>query len=188
MCGADRPHLHHIDENHDNNAPENLIPLCPNHHLIDQHDATNKLPGPLLAFFRVHKHRRILAPQFRSVFSRMAFLEEQVEPTPEAIKLLRRQVEELVEFVRHMEHGEFFSKRLAALLKYPGGPYAVVIGDPESERRFDSTIAENRRTFLAQVAANRDQVVRLVVEALDWQQWPDPYRADRNSGTPTHGG
>lgn len=24
--------VHHMDENHDNNAPENLIPLCPTHH------------------------------------------------------------------------------------------------------------------------------------------------------------
>lgn len=24
--------VHHLDENHDNNSPENLIPLCPTHH------------------------------------------------------------------------------------------------------------------------------------------------------------
>jgi len=33
ICGFDKiVAIHHIDENHDNNSPTNLIPLCPNHH------------------------------------------------------------------------------------------------------------------------------------------------------------
>jgi hypothetical protein len=33
VCGFDKiVAVHHIDENHDNNDPKNLIPLCPNHH------------------------------------------------------------------------------------------------------------------------------------------------------------
>ena len=33
ICGFDKiVAVHHIDENHDNNDPHNLIPLCPNHH------------------------------------------------------------------------------------------------------------------------------------------------------------
>lgn len=33
ICGFDKiVAIHHIDENHDNNNPHNLIPLCPNHH------------------------------------------------------------------------------------------------------------------------------------------------------------
>ena len=33
ICGFDKiVAVHHIDENHDNNHPHNLIPLCPNHH------------------------------------------------------------------------------------------------------------------------------------------------------------
>jgi hypothetical protein len=33
ICGYDVVvHIHHIDGNHKNNVPENLIPLCPNHH------------------------------------------------------------------------------------------------------------------------------------------------------------
>ena len=33
ICGFDKiVAIHHIDENHDNNDPQNLIPLCPNHH------------------------------------------------------------------------------------------------------------------------------------------------------------
>ena len=33
ICGFDKiVAIHHIDENHNNNDPQNLIPLCPNHH------------------------------------------------------------------------------------------------------------------------------------------------------------
>ena len=33
VCGFDKiVAIHHIDENKKNNSPENLIPLCPNHH------------------------------------------------------------------------------------------------------------------------------------------------------------
>lgn len=33
ICGFDKVvTVHHIDENHNNNEPKNLIPLCPNHH------------------------------------------------------------------------------------------------------------------------------------------------------------
>lgn len=33
ICNFDKiVAVHHIDENHNNNDPKNLIPLCPNHH------------------------------------------------------------------------------------------------------------------------------------------------------------
>ena len=33
VCGFDKiVHFHHIDENNKNNDPNNLVPLCPNHH------------------------------------------------------------------------------------------------------------------------------------------------------------
>jgi len=32
VCGFEWSDIHHVDGNHQNNAPSNLIPLCPNHH------------------------------------------------------------------------------------------------------------------------------------------------------------
>lgn len=33
VCGEDKiVEVHHYDENHSNNEPSNLVPLCPNHH------------------------------------------------------------------------------------------------------------------------------------------------------------
>lgn len=32
FCGEDRPQIHHMDGDYTNNAPENLMPLCTEHH------------------------------------------------------------------------------------------------------------------------------------------------------------
>lgn len=38
ICGFDKVvAVHHIDENKENNNPQNLIPLCPNHHEMIHH-------------------------------------------------------------------------------------------------------------------------------------------------------
>lgn len=35
ICGFDKVvEVHHIDKNRDNNTKENLVPLCPNHHMM----------------------------------------------------------------------------------------------------------------------------------------------------------
>ena len=39
ICGFDKiVDLHHIDRNHENNSPENLVGLCPNHHKMTHMD------------------------------------------------------------------------------------------------------------------------------------------------------
>ncbi|MBU1111519.1 MAG: HNH endonuclease [archaeon] len=38
ICGFNKIiELHHLDDNRDNNSPNNLIPLCPNHHKMLHH-------------------------------------------------------------------------------------------------------------------------------------------------------
>lgn len=34
ICGFEYSDVHHIDEDHGNNSPDNLIALCPNHHRL----------------------------------------------------------------------------------------------------------------------------------------------------------
>lgn len=52
ICGFDKiVAIHHIDENHDNDDPQNLIPLCPNHHEMVHSkwkDEVVPLIGPLV--------------------------------------------------------------------------------------------------------------------------------------------
>src|SRR5579883_3474314 len=76
MCGASNPQIHHLDENPSNNSILNLLPLCPNCHLSDQHNPTTRRPYALLSLFRRHKSPVILSPQFQVVFERMNFLYE----------------------------------------------------------------------------------------------------------------
>jgi predicted restriction endonuclease len=52
ICGKERPQVHHIDENPSNNDLLNLIPLCPNCHLIDQHNPTIPVDIEKLKLFR----------------------------------------------------------------------------------------------------------------------------------------
>ena len=48
ICGFDKiVAIHHIDENHNNNNPHNLIPLCPNHHEM-VHSKWSKEVVPLI--------------------------------------------------------------------------------------------------------------------------------------------
>ncbi len=38
VCGFDNfVHVHHVDEDHSNNDPKNLVYLCPNHHMMLHH-------------------------------------------------------------------------------------------------------------------------------------------------------
>src|SRR6266852_5884563 len=68
VCGTDRPQIHHIDENPSNNDPMNLIPLCPNCHLTDQHNPTQPIDPAKLSLFRQYKDPMILTPQFHPLF------------------------------------------------------------------------------------------------------------------------
>lgn len=74
ICGADRPQIHHIDEDPSNNDPVNLLPICPNCHLTDQHNPTAPADPQKLALFRRYKDPTILSPQFEPLFSRASYL------------------------------------------------------------------------------------------------------------------
>lgn len=50
--------VHHYDGNHDNNSPENLIPLCPTHHQY-VHSRYKKLVQEKIDYYRsefIKKH------------------------------------------------------------------------------------------------------------------------------------
>ena len=74
ICAKERPQVHHIDEDPSNNDRLNLIPLCPNCHLIDQHNPTAPMDAEKLRLFREFKDPTILKPQFHPLFKRMKFL------------------------------------------------------------------------------------------------------------------
>ena len=170
ICGADRPQIHHIDEDPSNNVPKNLLPLCPNCHLTDQHDPTRRIATGKLQLFRRYKDPTVLSPQFHPLFNRLQFLSG-IEVDDSPTSSLEEQADELVEFVNVLEMGSFYAKEIRKLTKPPVRVSVFVLGDgpdPESERRF----RRENREYRAQLADVRERVVELVIELLRYQPWP----------------
>jgi hypothetical protein len=165
VCAADRPHLHHIDQNPDHNDPNNLIPLCPNCHLRDQHNPTSRVDPALLSLFRAHRDPTILRPQFKPLFNRLQFLNE--IPDTASVDDLQTKAEELWRFVARLSMGEFYGQEIEKLTKKPSQLFVMRLDgpDPENEarrRRWDQEYRE-------QLRAARSQVYALVVELLPYQ-------------------
>lgn len=105
ICSGERPHVHHIDEDASNNVIENLLPLCPNCHLRDQHSPTRRIEVQKLQLFRRHKDPAILLPQFHPLYVRQAFLTD-IEPGDGDVTGLEAQATELIEFISDLEMGK----------------------------------------------------------------------------------
>lgn len=168
ICGADKPQVHHIDENPSNNDPTNLIPLCPNCHLVDQHNPTRLIEPEKLRLFRKHKDPTILKPQFHPLLNRVRFLDS-VDDGADP-RELESSVKELADFVAALEMGEFYSKQIGELLKRPKYMRAWTgeAGEAEMHKAQDAQHAEEYRNKLRKA---RDEVYLLVVELLRFQKW-----------------
>lgn len=163
ICGADRPQIHHIDENPGNNAAENLVPLCANHHLSDQHNPTTKYPELRLSLFRRYKDPQILCPQFAPLYSRLLYLMTPIHSMK--YDELVNHSHDLVRFVKHLQMGEYYSAVLRELLDWSWQrPYA-------SEER-QAFLSEQEERYQAQVARYSNRILELVIEQLRYQAWP----------------
>jgi len=52
--------VHHYDENHNNNNPENLVPLCPTHHQYVHSKYKNEVIDKINEFVYSFKTGRVL--------------------------------------------------------------------------------------------------------------------------------
>jgi hypothetical protein len=167
ICGKDRPQLHHIDENPGNNVHSNLLPLCPNHHLSDQHDPTRKVDPQLLALFRQYKDPQMLSSRFEPIFRRLKPL---MAPSPEAtFDELSGQAVDLASFVARLTMGEYYFNRLSVVLDW-SGPAGFTMDNAHS------AYEAHRKAFVERLAKNVPQAIALLVEQLRYQDWP-PYEA-----------
>jgi hypothetical protein len=170
ICATDRPQVHHVDENPSNNDPLNLLPLCPNCHLGDEHDPTAGIGAGRLRLFRRYKDPAILAPQFQPLYKRLAFLDDIDETSEEGVADIEEAAGELVSFVRALKMGDFYGDRLAQLLTRATQPRVHSAGgppDPQAEMRR----RRRNREYREQVVAARDAVTQLMVEQLRFQGW-----------------
>jgi hypothetical protein len=166
ICGADDPQIHHIDEDPSNNEQDNLIPLCPNHHLTDQHDPTSGIPFYRMKLFREYKDPTILGAQFQPLYKRLTYLFDINDNSKD--EELIEDSEQLIKFVSFLEMGEFYSDELRKLLSSPVRVYFDGVSGRESEKEFRE-----------QLKANRNKALDLIIELLRYQSWGD------NKGTHT---
>lgn len=174
ICGREKPQVHHIDEDPTNNDLLNLLPLCPNCHLTDQHSPTAPVDTAKLGLFRKFKDPTILSPQFEPLFARRCFL-IQIEEASTSTAIDAR-VKELVEFVRSLSMGQFYAERIASILKMPMEFGVLSLGLPEQayQRRIQEHDAECRTVL----GRGRDEVLRLGVELLRYQTWSKTNQRD----------
>jgi hypothetical protein len=170
ICGTGRPQLHHIDETPTNNTPLNLLPLCPNCHLSDEHNPTARYGQGRLGLLRRYKDPAILSPQFQPLYARLAFLGD-VEASEEPTGEIEQGVQELVSFVRVLEKGAYYADRLQQLLGRRRVPrvwaYSPGAPDPDADVRR----RRRNREYREQVIRARDTATQLVVELLPFQGW-----------------
>ncbi len=168
ICGTDNPQVHHIDENPSNNEPLNLLPLCPNCHLVDQHNPTATIDPEKLRLFRMYKDPTILAPEFDPLFQRLGFF-RQADNHSTNYDSLVAQAEELIDFVSALEMGSFYAKRIKELLPESHGLlfWTPDMPDHVIKERYKEMDAE----YCGTLSAARDEVYRLSIEMLRYQRW-----------------
>jgi len=165
-CGADNPHLHHIDENPSNNDPLNLIPLCPNCHLVDQHNPTRLVEPGKLSLFRIYKDPTILKPQFHPIYMRLQFLES--EEGELDLDELEQKAIELVEFIFTLDKGEFYGTIIGRMII----PQDLIVRNL-TVARFKNAAYKAQRTieYYQTLQNDKEKVYSLVVEILRFQPW-----------------
>ena len=169
ICGGERPQLHHIDEDPANNDPLNLIPLCPNCHILDQHDPTAETDQGKLRLLRKFRDPAILKPQFHPLFIRLRFLDE-IEDDKVIIEL-EKHAKELIDFVANLEMGKFYSKQIGELIKRPIYGSITSIGDYVSVAREGERSIREPQEYREILRSNRNAVLALVIELLRFQMW-----------------
>ena len=163
ICGSDNPHMHHIDENHANDEIDNLLPLCPNCHLSDQHNPTRKIEIPQLQLFRKYKDPAILKPQFHPIYKRILFLELLSEDNK-----LDDNVKELMKFIETFEKGTFYAEKIEELIAYN---FVVSFSMNESSVERENRNRERNIKHKEYIIKNRDKAIDLIIELLRYQKW-----------------
>jgi hypothetical protein len=169
VCGGDRPHVHHIDEDATHNSIDNLLPLCPNCHLRDQHNPSRKIDIEKLKLFRKHKDPAILKPQFHPIYTRLLFLDA-VQLNEDDTTELEVASTELIDFVSSLEMGDFYSKRLSETIAPIKRSFVGVIAPGYDQAREQSKRRYNH-SYREKLITNRDLVRSLIVEQLRYQTW-----------------
>lgn len=168
ICGKERPHIHHIDQDSSNNDLQNLIPLCPNCHLIDQHNPTTPIDPIKLSLFRRFKDPIILSAQFEPLFQRIMFLFDLEESSFETYQISDK-AGELISFIQVLNMGEFYGNRLGSLINKPSTGWVLTTETPDYV--IDQREKEEKEKYYIMLCQNRDSAITLIIELLRYQDW-----------------
>ena len=165
ICGKPNPHIHHVDGNCTNNILENLLPLCPNHHLLDAHNPTVPTASGKLALFRQYRDPAILLTQFDPLFNRMKFLLPP-EIVENDLHVLQSQCHDLLDFVKHLKMGSYYESALFPLIGWR---------QPSLSNAGSMVVIEREeqagRLYLKKLISQREKIILLLVECLRFQEW-----------------
>lgn len=173
LCGAPKPQIHHIDHNHENNEKSNLIPLCPNHHLLDAHSPTEPIAPAKLRLFRQFRDPAIFLSQFHAVYRRMSFLLANQDPIDDA-EQMRRKTADLIEFISFLNMGEYYSAKIRSLIGWVPPMRIEHQSAQEHLRHLTEDLRkdiEYRSKYLDKVRSNAASSVDLIIECLRFQEW-----------------
>lgn len=180
ICGKPRPQLHHIDHDRTNNAAPNLIPLCPNHHLLDAHNPTEPESPLRLSLFRKFKNPYILLPQFIPLLDRLRFL---IVPQLESLDFAqaRNRAEDLLLFISNLKMGGYYAATLESTLRWSPPPpsdvmraTANILEGMARSMRQDQVYEAKQAKYLQELRDRSSEIVRLVIESLRFQEWKAP--------------
>jgi len=167
ICNGDRPQLHHIDENPSNNNILNLIPLCPNCHLRDQHNPTAGIDMGRIELFRRYKDPIILSSQFNPLYKRFMYFYNIKDDVSSGV--LDNQAKELISFVGALKMGDFYGKQLEGLIVSPARGFVISFGEPNLV--YAGKMEEHRREHIDKLRRNVGAAESLLIELLRYQDW-----------------
>lgn len=179
ICGADRPQLHHIDEENSNTVADNLLPLCPNCHLTDQHNPYTKIDIGILKLFRKFKDPAILKPQFSPIYSRLKFVIE-IEDYHNNYKQLCKDANELIAIVNEFEMGNFYSNKLKELIEPIYRGFSASYSSSKSATYKFVSNNDPYEEYIQKITLNRDEAIFLIIEMLKYQTWANTPNNNRS--------
>jgi len=166
LCGKESPQIHHIDGKNSNNIESNLLPICPNHHLLDAHSPTDPLNPAILSLFREYKDPTILTSQFKALFTRMCFLREL---NLYNFRNYQNSARELTSFVGYLEMGPFYSSRIRELIEWEEPTRMNSLSG--TQEYYDRLESEDAAAYLKQLKTNSLTAIHLLIEQLRFQSW-----------------
>ena len=168
VCGRHSPQLHHLNEDPADNDANNLLPLCPNCHLQDAHDPTNRPEPKKLRLFRKFKDPLILDPRFHPIYRRMTFLQDQIG-TPNT-SIYKYRADELLHFIGQFQMGVFYKGKILDLLNNHHVHFCLkrmIEGNPVEKAKVQSDPILRSEAF----EHRNEQIETLIVELIRYQGW-----------------